>query len=119
MLIGTFGPGQPSGWSMKRYLNSSRRRPPRLRFGEVPDLVALGRPLAGEQVELVIAIEMHLVVGATESLAGSQFVDNVGVAGRCNGVGNESSPEKMPFSTLPGGTFPGQRMRDGTRNPPS
>src|SRR5262245_56582088 len=34
-------------------------------------------------------------------------------------VGNQSSPEMSPFSTLPAGTFPGQRRMHGTRKPPS
>ncbi len=34
-------------------------------------------------------------------------------------VGNQSSPEKIPFSTLPAGTLPGQRMMAGERKPPS
>src|SRR6266581_3017809 len=34
-------------------------------------------------------------------------------------VGNQSSPEMMPFSTLPAGTLPGQRIIAGTRKPPS
>src|SRR5215831_7472136 len=34
-------------------------------------------------------------------------------------VGNQSSPEKMPFSTDPALTCPGQRMMAGTRKPPS
>jgi hypothetical protein len=32
-------------------------------------------------------------------------------------VGNQSSPEKMPFSTLPGLILPGQRAMHGTRKP--
>src|SRR5271169_634916 len=34
-------------------------------------------------------------------------------------VGNQSSPETIPFSTLPAGTWPGQRTIAGTRKPPS
>ena len=34
-------------------------------------------------------------------------------------VGNQSSPDMMPFSILPAGTLPGQRTIAGTRNPPS
>src|SRR5271167_2236165 len=34
-------------------------------------------------------------------------------------VGNQSSPEKIPFSTFPAGTLPGQRTIAGTRKPPS
>ena len=34
-------------------------------------------------------------------------------------VGNQSRPEMMPFSTLPAGTLPGQRIIAGTRKPPS
>ena len=34
-------------------------------------------------------------------------------------VGNQSRPEKMPFSTVPGLMWPGQRITHGTRKPPS
>src|SRR3974390_2346951 len=34
-------------------------------------------------------------------------------------VGNQSSPEKIPFSTEPGLMWPGQRIMAGTRKPPS
>src|SRR5439155_17023395 len=34
-------------------------------------------------------------------------------------VGNQSKPDIIPFSTLPAGTWPGQRTIAGTRNPPS
>ena len=34
-------------------------------------------------------------------------------------VGNQSSPDMSPFSTLPAGTLPGQRTMQGTRKPPS
>src|SRR5215467_272636 len=34
-------------------------------------------------------------------------------------VGNQSRPEKIPFSTVPGLIWPGQRAIHGTRKPPS
>src|SRR5262245_58740835 len=34
-------------------------------------------------------------------------------------VGNQSRPEKIPFSTVPGLICPGQRIMAGTRKPPS
>src|SRR6201982_4060508 len=34
-------------------------------------------------------------------------------------VGNQSRPEKSPFSTVPGLICPGQRIMAGTRKPPS
>src|SRR5947199_498288 len=34
-------------------------------------------------------------------------------------VGNQSRPEKIPFSTVPGLIWPGQRTMHGTRKPPS
>ena len=34
-------------------------------------------------------------------------------------VGNQSRPEKRPFSTVPGLMWPGQRAMHGTRKPPS
>ena len=42
-----------------------------------------------------------------------------GLPAAAQNVGNQSSPETMPFSTLPAGTLPGQRMIIGTRKPPS
>ena len=38
-------------------------------FGEVEDLVAVGWPLAGQQVRLVVAVEMNLVGRVAELLA--------------------------------------------------
>src|SRR6266478_2117551 len=39
--------------------------------------------------------------------------------GQVGHVRNQSSPEMMPFSTLPAGTLPGQRIIAGARKPPS
>src|SRR6187431_2878935 len=76
-------------------------------FGEVPDLMPLRRSFPCQQVGLIVAIEMHLVGRAAQVLAGFQLIDNVGVSsGRDEEVGNQSSPEKIPFSTLPAGTLP-------------
>ena len=75
--------------------------------------------LAGKQIGLVVAVEMHLIGRAAEVLAGFQLIDNVRVPAAAMKVGNQSSPEKMPFSTLPAETWPGQRMMQGTRKPPS
>ena len=43
----------------------------------------------------------------------------LGLPAAATKVGNQSRPETMPFSTLPAGTLPGQRMIAGTRKPPS
>src|SRR5262245_27698200 len=39
------------------------------------------RALSGDQVDLVIAIEMHLVVALAELLTSLQILDDVGIAG--------------------------------------
>ena len=66
---------------MKRYLKSSMRTAPSVPLGEVEDLVALGRPFAGDQVRLVIAVEMHLVGAIAELLALLELLDDVRIAG--------------------------------------
>ena len=43
----------------------------------------------------------------------------LGLPAAATRVGNQSRPEKMPFSTVPGLTLPGQRMMAGARKPPS
>ena len=55
---GPWLPIQPSGWSMKRYLKSSIRTAAEVAFREVEDFVTIRRPLAGNHVHLVIAVEM-------------------------------------------------------------
>ena len=64
---------------------------------------------------------MHLVGRvATDLLALLEFGDDVRIPGsQARSIGNQSSPEMMPFSTLPAGTLPGQRIIAGTRKPPS
>ena len=42
-----------------------------------------------------------------------------GLPAAASSVGNQSRPEKMPFSTVPGLILPGQRTMHGTRKPPS
>ena len=42
-----------------------------------------------------------------------------GLPAAATSVGNQSRPEKMPFSTVPGLILPGQRTMHGTRKPPS
>ena len=42
-----------------------------------------------------------------------------GLPAAASSVGNQSRPEKMPFSTVPGLILPGQRAMHGTRKPPS
>src|SRR5271169_1191964 len=42
-----------------------------------------------------------------------------GLPAAATSVGNQSRPEKIPFSTVPSFTCPGQRIIAGTRNPPS
>src|ERR1700722_8103771 len=42
----------------------------------------------------------------------------LGLPAAANKVGNQSSPEMMPFSILPAGSVPGQRIMGGPREPP-
>src|SRR5262249_37826856 len=50
-------------------------------FGEVIDLIALRRPLAGDEVQLVVTVEVNLVALVAEFLPLLQLLDNVQVAG--------------------------------------
>src|SRR5271166_530859 len=54
---------------------------PKLGLGKVPDLVALGRPLASEHVCLVITVEMNLVGLISQRFALQQLISDVGIAG--------------------------------------
>ena len=87
--------------------------------GKVEQLVPLRWSLAREQVHLVVAVEMVLVVAVAKLHALEQLVGDVRIAGGGQRVGNQSRPEKMPFSTVPGLMWPGQRAMHGTRKPPS
>src|SRR5580704_11833674 len=42
-----------------------------------------------------------------------------GLPAAATSVGNQSSPGVILFSTFPAGTWPGQRIMQGTRKPPS
>ncbi len=119
MLIGTFGPGQPSGWSMKRYLKSSRRRPPSLASAKYQISCRFDGPLPVSKSSLVVAVEMDLVGRAAEVLAGLQLVDDVRVAGRRHESREPVETGKDAVLDLARGTLPGQRMIAGTRKPPS
>ena len=48
---------------------------------EIEDLVPLGWPLACEQVQLVVAVEMNLIRGAVQFLTLLEFIGNARVAG--------------------------------------
>ena len=50
-------------------------------LGEVPDLVPLGRSLAGDQVCLVVTVEMYLICLIAELFALQQFIGDRWVAG--------------------------------------
>src|SRR5438477_4908396 len=95
------------------------RTAPSVVSGEVEDLVPFRGPLTGEHVELVVAVEVDLVGRGPDLLPLLQLVGDVESPAAATKVGNQSSPEKMPFWTLPAGTLPGQRTIAGTRKPPS
>ena len=42
-----------------------------------------------------------------------------GLPAAATSVGNQSRPDMIPFSTVPAGTLPGQRIIAGARKPPS
>ena len=88
-------------------------------FAEVEDLVARRRALAGDQVHLVVAVEVVLVGPVADLLALSSSSVMFGLPAAARKVGNQSMPEMMPFCTVPAGTLPGQRTMAGTRKPPS
>src|SRR6266702_5184384 len=50
-------------------------------FAEIPDFVTFGWPLAGDHVQLVIAVQMTLEGGVTDLFALLQFLGNVRIAG--------------------------------------
>src|SRR6185437_7707713 len=52
-----------------------------LAFTEVPDLVPVRRTLAGDQVHLVVAVQMHLVGRTTDLFALPELLDDVRIAG--------------------------------------
>src|SRR5262249_38290900 len=52
------------------------------RLGEVKDLVTLRRPLAGDQIGLVIAVEVNLVGPVPDLFTFLEFFDDVRVASR-------------------------------------
>src|SRR5437773_4324955 len=95
------------------------RTAPSVVSGEVEDLVPFRGPLTGEDVELVVAVDVDLVGRGPDLLPLLQLVGDVESPAAATKVGNQSSPEKMPFWTLPAGTLPGQRTIAGTRKPPS
>src|SRR5258707_6041941 len=56
------------------------------------------------------------ILGAiTELLARLCSATMFGSPAAATNVGNQSSPEMMPFSTFPGGTWPGHRIRSEER----
>ena len=76
-------------------------------FSEVEDLMPVGRTFAGQQIHLVVAVEVHLVARVAELLALQQLVLDVRVAGQPRRTsGSKSRPDMMPFSTLPAGICP-------------
>jgi hypothetical protein len=62
-------------------------------FREVVDFVASRRTLAGDHVELVIAVEIVLVVRLPFISSSLMF----GLPAAATNVGNQSRPEMMPF----------------------
>src|SRR5208283_3897284 len=75
-------------------------------FRKVEDLMTLRRPLAGEEIELVVAVEVDLVIPLAELLALLQFLDNARVAGRGHERREPVEPGEEPIFDLAGGHLP-------------
>src|SRR5262249_27279218 len=75
-------------------------------FSEIENLVTLGRALAGDQVELIVAVEMHLEGLVADLLAGQQFVRNVRIAGGSDEVREPVDPGDDAVLHLAGGNLP-------------
>ena len=78
----TVAPSQPLGLVGEAILVVVDPHRAERALGEVEDLVPLRRPLAGDQVGLVVAVEMDLVGAVADLLALEQLVGDVGIAGR-------------------------------------
>src|SRR5206468_4045360 len=76
-----------------------------LALPEVPELIAVRRSLAGDHVHLILAVQMHLVVRASELLAPLELVHDVGVAGRGNEGGKPVEPGDDAVLDLAGRYF--------------
>ena len=84
--------------------------------GPVEELTALVRALAGEQVTLVVAVEVNPEGLAGGGVALQQLLFDVGLAGRCHQRRPPSPrPRRMSLISMRGGTRPGQRIMAGTR----
>jgi hypothetical protein len=100
-------PNQPA-WSITIEVIDAHRA--QVALCEVENLMSGRRTFAGNQVELIVAIEMYLEGLIAYLLTIQQFGTVFGLPGVATKVGNQSNPEMMPFSTLPAGTWPGQRI---------
>src|SRR5271157_2273352 len=75
-------------------------------FRKVEYLMTPRRPLAGEEIELVVAVEVDLVIPLAELLALLQFLDNAQVAGRGHERRKPVKPGDEPIFDLAGGHLP-------------
>ena len=86
---------------------------------QVEQLVPLGRSFAFQEIHLVIAVEMVLVLAFAELHAFEQLLGDVGIA---RGSQERREPVEAGEDAVldrAGLTWPGQRMMAGTRKPPS
>src|SRR5262249_21761885 len=69
-------------------------------LGKIDDLSTLRWPFAGDEVQLIIAVEMHLVGPVAELPALLQFLDDIGIA-RCGNEGRKPiEPRHQPVLHL-------------------
>src|SRR5271157_1358225 len=71
-------------------------------FREVEDLMTPRWPLAGEEIKLVVAVEVDLVIPLAELLALLQFLDDARVAGRGHERREPVEPGDEPIFDLAG-----------------
>jgi hypothetical protein len=84
--------------------------------GPVKILLAFARPVAGQQIALVIAIEMNFEGLARRLVTGQEFcVMFASPAAAVTNVGTQSSCETISLISVPGLMTPGQRIMPGTR----
>ena len=103
MSVVTFSPGQPSRLLVELELEVVDAERAQLRPAEVEDLVPRRRPRPGQQVQSGCSRRGGSCRSRSPmSHALQQLVGDVRVAGGGDSVGNQSRPEKMPFSTVPG-----------------
>ena len=84
-------------------------------IGPVEELAALVRTVAGQQIALLVAIQVHFVNLVAGAVAFQKPALDVGSPAAAMSVGSQSSAEKMSLISVRGCTRPGHRISAGTR----